>query len=81
LDIFPASIIDRLETYKTLIPGMPADAIGGLMNIVTQEVPSQPIFNARVATGYNTTFFMKNTEVPTMQTTMILRKIIYRSAM
>jgi outer membrane cobalamin receptor len=60
LDIFPASVIDRLETYKTLTAAVSADAIGGSMNIVTQQVPSQPIFNARVATGYSGTFFQRS---------------------
>ncbi|MDH7460014.1 TonB-dependent receptor [Chitinophagaceae bacterium 26-R-25] len=57
LDLFPAGIIERLETYKTLVPSMSADAIGGSMNIVTQQVPLQPVFMARMATGYSQIFF------------------------
>jgi hypothetical protein len=59
LNLLPANIIDRLEVYKTLTPAMPGNAIGGLMNIVTPEVPSKQQFSVRLATGYSQTFFQR----------------------
>ncbi|MEX6689205.1 TonB-dependent receptor [Danxiaibacter flavus] len=59
LDLFPANMIERLEVYKTLTPGMPGDAIGGLMNIVTRQVPAAEQFSVRLATGYDQLFFQR----------------------
>lgn len=60
LDLFPANVIDRLEIYKTLTPGMPGNAIGGLMNIITHPAPAKQQFSARLATGYNQIFFNRS---------------------
>lgn len=59
LDLFPANMIERLEVYKTLTPDMPGDAIGGLINIVTRQVPATELFTAQLATGYNQRFFQQ----------------------
>lgn len=39
LDIFPSDIIERLEVYKSLTPGMEGDAIAGGINLVLKEAP------------------------------------------
>ena len=57
LNLFPASMIDRLEIYKTLTPEMPGDAIGGLMNIVTHQASAAQQFSVKFATGYSQVFF------------------------
>ncbi|HTR28677.1 MAG TPA: TonB-dependent receptor [Puia sp.] len=56
LSIFPAELIERVEVYKSLTPEMEGDAIGGVVNLVLKDAPSQPMFNLRLATGYSQAF-------------------------
>jgi len=56
MDIFPSDMVERLEVIKALTPGMEGDAIGGTMNLVMKEAPSNFLFTASVAGGYNTIF-------------------------
>lgn len=57
LDIFPADIVDRLEVYKSLTPGMEGDAIGGAINLALKDAPDDFAVNVNVGTGYAETFF------------------------
>jgi TonB-dependent receptor len=57
LDIFPSDLVDRLEVYKTLLPSMEGDAVGGVMNLVMKEAPDRLLISANAATGYDGLFF------------------------
>lgn len=57
LDIFPAELLDRLEVSKALTADMEADAVGGAVNLVMKDAPSNFSASANIATGYNALFF------------------------
>jgi len=57
LDIFPSELLDRLEVSKSLTANMEGDGIGGAVNMVMKDAPSNRQFNANLSTGYNTLFF------------------------
>ncbi len=46
LDVIPASLLSRLEVYKTMTPDMDANAIGGTINMVTRSAldADEPFF-------------------------------------
>lgn len=56
LDIFPADLLDRLEVTKALTPDMEGDAIGGVMDLIMKDAPSELKINANIGTGYNQLF-------------------------
>ena len=57
LDIFPASLLDRLEvTFKTLTPSMEGDATGGVVNLVMKQAPDHEILSIEAGSGYNDIF-------------------------
>lgn len=53
LDLFPSEILDRIEVYKSMMPSLEGDGIGGAVNLVMKDAPSQRLFYANVTTGYN----------------------------
>lgn len=59
LDIFPADIVQAIQVYKSLTPDLEGDAIGGGINIVLKDAPSQPVLTVKLATGYHQAFFGK----------------------
>ncbi len=59
LDLFPAGIIDHLEVFKTLTPGMAGEAIGGRINIVTRPAPEHQELSIQTANGYSQ-FYLDN---------------------
>lgn len=56
MDLFPSDLLERLEVIKALTPGMEADAVGGVMNLVMKNAPNKQTFNAYVASGASTLF-------------------------
>jgi outer membrane cobalamin receptor len=60
LDIFPADLLDRLEVTKSLTPDMEGDAIGGAVNMVMKDAPSQFSVKANAAIGYADKFFSQD---------------------
>ena len=60
LDIFPSELLDRLEVTKALTADMEGDGIGGAVNMVMKDAPSQLQVNANISTGFNTQFFSRN---------------------
>ncbi|WP_375448262.1 TonB-dependent receptor domain-containing protein [uncultured Fibrella sp.] len=60
LDIFPSELLERLEVYKALIPSQEGDAIGGAVNMVMRDAPSQRYVQANLATGYSGLFFNRD---------------------
>ncbi|MDE5491442.1 TonB-dependent receptor domain-containing protein [Elizabethkingia meningoseptica] len=59
LDIFPAELLDRLEIYKSLLPNMEGDAVGGVVNMVMKDAPSREEINVNLALGYSQMLFDK----------------------
>ncbi|MDR0687640.1 MAG: TonB-dependent receptor [Prevotellaceae bacterium] len=53
LDIFPAELLDRLEVTKALTADMEADGIGGAVNMVMKDAPSQRLLTAHLSGGAN----------------------------
>lgn len=57
LDIFPSEMLDRLEVTKSLTADMEGDGIGGALNLVMKDAPSERQFTANISTGYNAMYF------------------------
>lgn len=52
MDIFPSDLVERVEVHKTLTPDMEADAVGGVVNMVMKNAPSNGLYlKASVAAG------------------------------
>ncbi|MEZ0539125.1 TonB-dependent receptor [Fibrella arboris] len=60
LDIFPSELLERLEVYKALLPSQEGDAIGGAVNMVMRDAPSQRYIQANLATGYSGLFINRD---------------------
>jgi len=58
VDLFPGSILESINTYKTFTPDQPADFTGGSVDIRTKTFPDKPSFGAGATVEYNsqTTF-------------------------
>lgn len=59
-DIIPANLIDNIVITKTATPDLPADFAGGVINVLTKEIPEQNFTNISVGTGYNTVSTFKD---------------------
>ena len=57
LDLFPSEILERIEVYKSMMPDLEGDGIGGAVNLVMKDAPSRRLFNANITTGYNALYF------------------------
>jgi outer membrane receptor protein involved in Fe transport len=53
LDIFPATLLEKLEVYKALTPSMEGDAIGGVINMVMKDAPQELSIKGDLQLGYN----------------------------
>ncbi len=53
LDIFPSEMLDRLEVTKSLTANLEGDGIGGAVNLVMKDAPSERQFTVNLSTGYN----------------------------
>lgn len=56
-DIFPSSIIDNIIINKAFIPEMTGEWAGGLIQVNTNDVPSNNFFDVGFGTGFNTQTF------------------------
>jgi TonB-dependent receptor len=58
VDLFPGSILESINTYKTFTPDQPADFTGGSVDICTRTFPDKPSFGTGITMEYNsqTTF-------------------------
>ncbi len=54
LDLFPSLILENITIVKTFTPDMPADFAGGSVRIDTRELPSKPLFQLSLGTGFDT---------------------------
>ncbi|SER57166.1 TonB-dependent receptor [Pedobacter rhizosphaerae] len=53
-DIIPANLIDNLIVYKTASPDLPGDFAGGIIQVITKDVPDQSYLSLSTSWGYNT---------------------------
>ncbi len=53
-DIIPANLIDNIIITKSGTPDLPGDFAGGVINILTKEIPEQNFNNISIGTSYNT---------------------------
>lgn len=54
LDLFPASMIDRVVVNKTFTPDQPGGFTGGAIDIITKSFPEKFHFDLSAGTAYNT---------------------------
>ncbi len=52
MDIFPTNIMDNIIVLKSFTPDLPADFVGGLVNIETKEFPEKPVLNISTSIGF-----------------------------
>lgn len=52
-DIIPSSMIDNIVITKAGTPDLPGDFAGGVINILTKEVPDDNFTNISIGAGYN----------------------------
>ena len=53
VDLFPGSILESINTYKTFTPDQPGDFTGGSVDIRTRTFPDKPSFGTGVTVEYN----------------------------
>ncbi|MCR9172630.1 MAG: carboxypeptidase-like regulatory domain-containing protein [bacterium] len=53
LDIFPTAVVDNITIYKTFLPNWSGDYSGGLVNIITKDLPAERYIYAKAGLGYN----------------------------
>ena len=56
MDLFPSELLERIEVIKSLTPHLEGDAIGGTMNLVMKQAPTDFLLSANIAGGYSTLF-------------------------
>lgn len=60
LDLFQSEILDRIEVYKSMMPNLEGDGIGGAVNLVMKDAPSRRLLYADITTGYNALYFNRD---------------------
>ncbi|ADY54324.1 TonB-dependent receptor [Pseudopedobacter saltans DSM 12145] len=53
-DIIPSNLIDNLIISKTASPELPGEFAGGVIQVVTKDIPDQNYISLSVGAGYNT---------------------------
>ncbi len=56
LDIFPTKILENLIVTKSSTADQPADFTGGVVDIVTKDIPSREEYSVSLGLGYNSSF-------------------------
>jgi len=59
-DIVPSNLVEALTITKTATPDQPGDFAGGLINIVTKDIPDQNFLSFSIGGGYNTASTFKD---------------------
>jgi hypothetical protein len=52
LDAVPVDVLESIEVSKAILPDMEADAIGGMVNLITKRAPDALLFTVEGASGY-----------------------------
>jgi len=61
LDLFPSSILENVMVIKSATADQSADFTGGIVNIVTKDIPNREEYNLSLGLAYNSDFhFNKN---------------------
>lgn len=53
LDLFPASMIDRVAISKSWTPDQPGGTGGGTIDVITKSFPAKPFVKATIGTSFN----------------------------
>ncbi len=53
LDVIPADLMEAIEVTKAVTPDMDADAIGGVVNLITKVAPENTRISAALGAGHN----------------------------
>ncbi|MBO9563074.1 MAG: TonB-dependent receptor [Niastella sp.] len=53
-DLIPANMIDNIVINKAFVPEYPGEWAGGLIQVNTKDIPTQPFLNVQIGTGFNT---------------------------
>lgn len=53
LDLVPASLLDNITIYKTVLPDKPADAASGIIELKTKSIPDSLTIEVIAQSGYN----------------------------
>lgn len=62
-DIIPSNLIDNIVINKTASPELPGDFSGGVVQIITKDVPEQSYFSFSTGLGYNSLTTFKSFEL------------------
>jgi hypothetical protein len=60
LDIFPTQILDNIIVIKSSTADQPADFTGGVVDIVTKDIPGSAQYSLSLGLGYNSDFHFKD---------------------
>lgn len=52
-DVIPSNLIDNIIINKTASADLPGDFAGGIVQVLTKDVPEQNFFNIGIGAGYN----------------------------
>lgn len=53
-DIIPSNLIDNMIISKTATPDLPGDFAGGVVQVLTKDVPDEDFLNIGIGASYNT---------------------------
>ncbi len=59
-DIIPSNLIDRITINKTASANLPADFAGGVIQVVTKDIPEENFIDFSTSLGFNTQSTFKN---------------------
>ncbi len=59
LDIFPTQILENIIVTKSATADQPADFTGGVVDIVTKDIPTRAEYSVSLGLGYNSDFHFK----------------------
>lgn len=59
-DIIPSNLIDKIVVNKTASADLPGDFAGGVVQVITRDVPEENFLNVTVSAGYNSQSTFKN---------------------
>lgn len=63
MDIFPTNILENLVVIKTASAELPADFTGGVVNVVTKDIPSEKRIGVSLSAGFNPDMHFNNNYV------------------
>lgn len=52
-DMFPASMLDNITIIKAATPDLPGEFAGGVIDLVTKDIPTENFINLQLGTGAN----------------------------